>query len=394
MLRAKNDVLAKERSMKTHPVDHDTTVPESAILQQALEWQMRLEDDTALGPDDPYQDPLVRDRACVDWLKRSERHVRIFMEVMELDRRVGRLAPSHVADLLKSVEVTPATDATPVIPEIRIPEVPAAIRTKSQPVRRWAAPLTAMAAVCAVAAFIGYYLASKPHVFVTRVGERQQQKLKDGSLIDLNTDTRVEVDFLKQARNIRLVRGEALFTVQHNAEQPFTVVSNDCSMRAVGTAFDVRQRPRSTDVAVVSGRVLVAATTREDEASAVALKKTFPQPVTTNESNSQTEWLSAGEMATISSGKVTRIVDGNVKDALSWQQDRLVFRNTRLADVAEQFNRYNHTQIRVEGDTAKGTPLTGAYDTGGYQAVLQYARTKEFLSVTQDGNDWVIRARH
>jgi len=44
---------------------------------------------------------------------------------------------------------------------------------------------------------------------------------------------------------------------------------------------------------------------------------------------------------------------------LSWRQRRLVFRDATLADIAAEFNRYNHTQIHVEGDAARELRLSG-----------------------------------
>jgi transmembrane sensor len=87
------------------------------------------------------------------------------------------------------------------------------------------------------------------------------------------------------------------------------------------------------------------------------------------------------------------ITDANVNAALPWRDGRLVFTETPLAQVVEEFNGYNRTQMRVEGTAASGTLVTGGYPTNGFEDILTFARSKSYLSVVQDGNDWVIKSK-
>ena len=97
-------------------------------------------------------------------------------------------------------------------------------------------------------------------------------------------------------------------------------------------------------------------------------------------------------MATISSGHVERL-RGDVARELAWREQRLVFSEDRLDYVAEQFNRYNRTQLRVEGAAAKAVSVTGAYDIHSFERILSIARGHSGLTVTQQGNDWIIKSK-
>jgi len=67
--------------------------------------------------------------------------------------------------------------------------------------------------------------------------------------------------------------------------------------------------------------------------------------------------------------------------------------NARLADVAEEFNRYNRTKIRIEGDSARDVLLSGIFDADRPQALMLYAAKSAEFAVEPEGNDWVIRGR-
>lgn len=91
----------------------------------------------------------------------------------------------------------------------------------------------------------------------TAFNERRQVELPDGSLLDLNGSTQLQVDFSAGQRHIRLSAGEVMFNVAHDSARPFVVDTAQGSVTVTGTRFDVRQDPASTRVAVEQGSVRV-----------------------------------------------------------------------------------------------------------------------------------------
>src|SRR6185312_4127329 len=77
--------------------------------------------------------------------------------------------------------------------------------------RRWG---IAAAVLVAALAGGGYWWIETTGAYATGIGEQRTAKLADGSFIYLNTDSKVEVDFSDKARDVRLLRGEALFVVE------------------------------------------------------------------------------------------------------------------------------------------------------------------------------------
>jgi transmembrane sensor len=91
----------------------------------------------------------------------------------------------------------------------------------------------------------------------TGVGEQRSQELPDGSIVALNVVTRARYDLNDRERVVNLKEGEATFVVRKDPERPFLVRAGGYEVRAIGTAFNVRNRDRSLDVAVKEGVVEV-----------------------------------------------------------------------------------------------------------------------------------------
>jgi transmembrane sensor len=161
--------------------------------------------------------------------------------------------------------------------------------------------------------------------------------------------------------------------VEHDSSRPFTVAAGNTSVRALGTQFNVRRQDQGAEVAVVEGTVQVTAM---DEQSGFPTRK-----------------LAAGEDARVEKGQIAARNGQSVADTLAWRQRRLVFHDARLADVAAEFNRYNRTKIRIQGDAAKEILLSGIFDADRPPALMLYAARNPDLAVEPAGNDWVIRDR-
>jgi len=236
-------------------------------------------------------------------------------------------------------------------------------------------------------------LRSGSREFVTAIGEQQTAQLEDGSIVYINTDTQIEVNYTKAERDIRLVRGEALFIVEHDPKRPFIVSAEHARVRAVGTQFNVRDRTSSVDVSVIEGVVQVTASPK-DRRSSEGMVNIVPSPAGPPEVATTPRRVSAGEVAHITSGRVVAAASSAVADTLSWRQRRLVFKDATLGEVAAEFNRYNRIQIKVDGAAANAPLFKAAvFDADRPQALILYALRDQALCVEAHGENWVIRAR-
>ncbi|HEY8508031.1 MAG TPA: FecR domain-containing protein [Steroidobacteraceae bacterium] len=345
---------------------------DAALGEEAAEWLLRLEE-TDSDPHRESQDEKARNQAFWEWIQRSPEHLRVFLETVEVHRRMQLIDARHLIKVEALLAQRAAVIPLPLPRDRQSTAAPSAPAQEKKPVGRRAVLRAAAAVLVACLLGAGGYLwFTEPSAYTTGVGEQRSAKLEDGSFIYLNTDSKVEVAFSTAARNIRLVRGEALFVVEKDPSRPFTVSAGDATVRAVGTQFNVRRRDRGAEVAVIEGAVEV---TVVEQAESPAQK------------------LIAGEEAHVVHGKIEPRRRQAMEEVLAWRQRRLVFHDARLADVAEEFNRYNRTKIRIEGDAAREILLSGIFDADRPQALTLYAQTRADLVVIPEGDDWVIRSR-
>ena len=220
---------------------------------------------------------------------------------------------------------------------------------------RWLAPL-------AVAAALGLgFVAFEPRVQtlfgsqeltqVVRLSE--MRTLPDGTVVELNKGAEIAVDYSDTERRVRLLQGEAHFTVaKKGLEWPFIVTAGDVSVRAVGTVFNVRMQADAVDVLVTEGKVRIDPPASSDPGFPLVLNARM---------------LEAGQRVSVNLAEpaptpptVVDATPAEIEETLNWQGLRLVFRETPMAQAIEQFNRHGSTtfviadrelaSIRIEGN--------------------------------------------
>lgn len=197
-----------------------------------------------------------------------------------------------------------------------------------------------------------YALAGDDH-YRTAVGEQRRITLDDGTVLTLNTGSRVVVQYRDGRRGVTLLDGQALFEVAHDKTRPFVVSAGGRTVTALGTAFDVRFSQKKLEVVLIEGSVAI-----ERPTSTVAQDKVVLVP---------------GEQLVIASAEPARTVvsKADVQRAVSWKQGQLIFRNDRLADAVEEVNRYSRRQIVLSDETMGALRVSGIVNTGNTDVFVE-----------------------
>ncbi|MCX6954593.1 MAG: FecR domain-containing protein [Verrucomicrobia bacterium] len=242
----------------------------------------------------------------------------------------------------------------------------------------------ALAAAAAIAVILSVPRPTPPahaDVYVqsasTEVGGLKNLTLPDGSVIGLNTDSAVEIAYSANERRIRLTRGEAFFTVAKNPQRPFWVEAGQVSLRAVGTAFNVRYRPEAVEVLVREGKVQVTQS-----------RSARPEPLLVAGDKALVP-LSVGSIA----GRVTvaPVEPARLQSALAWQNHRLEFADTPLAEVVAEFNRYNRHQLVIEDATLSAQTFGGAFAASGYGSLVEVLEQSFGVVAERRSNVTILR---
>lgn len=249
------------------------------------------------------------DTAALDaWLEADPRHLGAYMKAEAVLARLDQ-AGAAGADALR-LEGPPA----PALPKRRTILVGAA------------AASLAIAAGSVVA--VRHLL--EEEVYATNIGETKEVVLSDGSIVTLNTNTRLTVHYTNALRQITLLQGEALFDVAKNKQRPFTVLARDTQVRAVGTSFTVKLLSQQLVQVLVREGVIEIRRPDVPEAPPVRL--------------AANNVALAPAKTPISTAPVP---NAQVSRNLAWRQGRIAFDNETLAEAAREFGRYSDIQIRV-----------------------------------------------
>ena len=209
------------------------------------------------------------------------------------------------------------------------------------------------AGVAAVALGLGLFSglnhpATYTAAFSTALGERRHVALPDGSVIDLNSRSRVQVRYEKDRRGIELTEGEAMFSVEHDSSRPFVVEAGSGKVTVTGTRFDVRRDLNETRVAVEQGTVKV--------------QGQGPDAVS----------LTAGLGTQINAqGQVAAAYAVNPAELTAWRSGKLVFNNASLSEVAAEVSRYRDKPLTVANDSVGHLRLTSVFKSDNTDALLK-----------------------
>lgn len=198
----------------------------------------------------------------------------------------------------------------------------------------------------------------------TAVGEQKTISLKDGSVLHLNTDSHVEIDFQGKQRNIRLLNGEVHFEVAHDKTRPFVVAAGRNSVTAVGTAFNVELIGNDNlELLVTEGKVMV-----QD------VNLPIPTDVLTKEiEEDHAIYMVSGEKALFSrdvTASVTTLSLDQVQRALSWQQGMLVFEGEPLIEALAEVSRYTSVEFDISDEELKDIRVAGFFKVGDIDGLL------------------------
>ena len=201
--------------------------------------------------------------------------------------------------------------------------------------------------------------------FETERGKQKTVTLADHSVVTLNTDTRLHVRFTLARRDLKLLRGQALFQVYRDESRPFCVRANDTAVKATGTQFAMQlKKDGEVETAVAEGEVTV---TPRDSAGPAGTPAGGETPILAK----------AGDRVTVKpSGQagVTHAEKSDVERELKWREGKIAFEQGSLAQWVEEFNRYNHRTFHIDDERIAQLPITGEFkatDTDGFARALE-----------------------
>lgn len=300
---------------------------DEAIVEQASEWLMLHWGDEL---------DAAQRQAFAVWQQADPEHRRAWHRLQQLQQTFGAV---------------PVESARAVLRDSPDPQRRAALK---------------MLGLLLVAGGSGYWLQGQPAwrgAFAqqrTSKGERRHLTLSDGTRLDLNSDSAIDLLFTAQERRIRLISGEILLTSGHDPVRPLIVETGSGNVQALGTRFSVRDMNDGTRVELYEGQLRIT--------------PSLGSPVQINAGSSV--WFSAHGAGSIQLAN---------PDGSSWSQGRLIVERQPLGQFIAELGRYRQGWIRCDEDVAP-LLLTGVFpldDTDSILAALERTLPVKVESVTR-----------
>ena len=179
----------------------------------------------------------------------------------------------------------------------------------------------------------------------TQRGQQQSLQLADGSTIELSTDSEVQVCFNYWQRKVELVRGEAFFSVMHDATRPFVVRVANGAITDIGTRFDVRRTDNTVEVAVEEGSVRID----------TVLSKT----------------LTASQiLAYDRQGQFMPAENTSTEQLTAWRKGQLIFQNQPLDKVLAELERFHDIHLSLASPSLAKLKVSGTFHTDNLDNTL------------------------
>lgn len=344
-------------------------------------------------------------RELDQWLRRSPEHLSAYIEIAAIWNEGPTLDPLGKYDAATLIRDATA-DSNNVVPLVtasgsraaetkreQVADEPRAAPRRSGLRQRYS--IAAAAMIATVGGLLAWQHYRAP-TYMTDVGEQRSIALADGSLIELNSRSKVRVRYTDERRDVELLEGQALFRVAKDHSRAFIVSADGTRVRAVGTQFDVYKKRAGTIVTVVEGRVAVSS---RSEGGSPQAPRPDPSPgpvvgdagVSANISpgasapfNHKDELLvTAGEQLTVTEKAAQKTEHANVASAIAWTQRRLVFESAPLIDVVEEFNRYNQRQIAIRDPELYRFRISGVFSSTEPDSLLRFLRSRRGVQISE-----------
>ena len=360
-----------------------TQAAEPNRADRAVDWFVDLEAPTATDHDR---------RRFQSWRRADPAHTRAYQDMEDLWRDMGALKDAPlIQDELRDIARLKADRAQARARRAGGLRGLRGLRGLAGRLglRGWAVATTAAAACLAVVLFAGPLLDGWPfgraggETYHTALGERRVVALADGSVVTLNTLTRIEVAYADDQRRVRLQAGQASFAVARDADRPFVVVAGTGSVRALGTEFDVYK----TD----AGQVIVTLLEGSVEVRPVADEPPATAPAGQDAVVVSPVQLTPGDRVAIAArGDVSAVARVDVKRAAAWRDGWVDLKDVPLSHAIREINRYSEIKLVLRDPGLADLRIGGVFRAGRTDGFVRMVRDRFDLRATRLSKERIL----
>lgn len=228
----------------------------------------------------------------------------------------------------------------------------------------------------------------------TKIGEHSTIRLPDSSILTLNTNSEVSVEYTLSQRNLVLKHGEIHVEVAHNKNRKFLVNAGDKTIEAVGTAFNVQHyNDVNIELLVTEGTVVVSQLLSNMGSKGII--DTLNQLISDEEEVKLA--VTAGEKINLNISETVKPsnikiekIDNEIEKKLSWMEGKIVFKGETLQEAIEEISRYSPWELELSGEKIKQVKIIGRFQAGDIELLLATLNKNFKIHSEHVGNSKII----
>lgn len=200
---------------------------------------------------------------------------------------------------------------------------------------------------------------------------REKIVLPDNSIVSLDANTSMEVNFYEDRREVFISEGKAYFSVVSSKKRPFFVKTKNIDIKVLGTKFEVINSNKF-QVNVTEGEVGVS----NKNAKLLAL-------VTKEQSLSLDKYYSL------------KSIENKPLDSIArWTKGEFIFKQESLKDVISEFIKYEHIEVEIKDKSLEDLPVSGSFKVSEFDKFIKALPLVHPIKLENQNGKFIINRRN
>ena len=234
------------------------------------------------------------------------------------------------------------------------------------------------------------------HEVMVSQGSKSKIKLSDGSVVRLNSGSRLTYPAVFNDRNRQVyLEGEAYFEVKADSSRPFFVNTTDITVKVIGTSFNLKSYPEcnTIETTLVSGSLEIFDKSLMGNNVKRSAKPMILKP------NQKAIYIKDRQKLTLDERKELKLESGEMKipklslqdqidtqPLTAWKDGKLIFKEERFEDLAIKLERWYNVKIIIKSQKLKKERFTGIFENETTEQVLNALMMAEPFEFTMNKN--------
>lgn len=322
-------------------------MPQSETIQKSASYWVSLEREGHI---------LQNNQIFLAWLKQDKRHKMAYEEEKKLISTIEAL-PKEFLDDLRS-------------------EVHKSVQKRETNRKLFKAMRPYIAAGILLLVYVAFFMerVTFSHEYPAQAKIQKEILLPDDSIVSLDGGTSMHVTFIKafhSKRLIKLSKGKALFSVKHDAVNPFIIEVQNVQVEVVGTKFELFSDDGAIQVSVLEGKVAVS--NRLDSTSPIIyIEKEQALLMNAKEGISKIESID--------------------RDSIGlWKIGKYRFDQEPLHKVFDEFAKHLEISVHFENPKKAFLPISGNFDINRFENFLNTLPMIHPLKIERKGKEITLK---